>query len=179
MKTFWRRHCYGRNDDLWFVFSSHSTCFLWAFVVVFNDSFNTRDGGYITFTLLLSAVSSLPPIKHLAHRSASIPFATQASVPVLAALICHCWLNYTWRNEECAPTTNTAPFLTTTCVNLWTPRAAYSLDLVWSQLVLMGVVERSYIASFCVGKWPLIIITVTILIYFDNAWCWSDEHECH
>lgn len=61
-------------------------------VVVFNDSFNTRDRGYITFTPSLSAVH-LPLIKHLALGSASIHFTTQASIPVLTALMCHCWLH--------------------------------------------------------------------------------------
>lgn len=149
MKTFWRWHCYGRNYDLWFVLSSHSACFLWAFVVVFNDSFITCDRGCITFTPLLSAVH-LPLIEHLAHGSASIHFATQVSIPVLAAQMYHCWLRF-------SVTRSAHPALT--WLHSWLPHVFIHRHhvrlLPGFSLILRGVVERSYIVSPCVenGDW--------------------------
>lgn len=167
MKAFWRwHHCYGRNDDLWFVLSSHSTCFLWASVVVSNDSFNTRDRGYITFTPLLSAVH-LPLIKHLAHGSASIHFATQASIPVLAALMCHCWLRF-------SITRSGHPALT--WLHSWLPRVFIHRHhvhlLPGFSLIPSGPDGSCWKKLHCItvrGKWRLLAITISVILKLWNV----------
>lgn len=149
---------------LWFVLSSHSTCFLWAFVVVFNDSFDTRDRGYITFTALLSAVY-LPLIKHLAPGSASIYFATQASFPVLAAIMCHCWLHFSVTRSE-------HPALT--WLRSWLPHVLihrHNVHLLPEFTLMPSSPDGScWNKLHCIsvrGKWRLITITITILTTHD------------
>lgn len=135
----------------------------------FNDSFNTRDHGYITLTPLLSAVR-LPRLKHLAHGSASIHFAPPASIPVLVALTCHCWLHLSVRRSE-------HPALT------WLHSQLPHVFIHWHHVHLLpgfslipsGPDGSCWKKIHCItvrGKWRLI----TILTYFDNPWSWSYEH---
>lgn len=124
--------------DLWSFLSSHSTSFLWGFIVIFSNGFN-HDYGCVTFTPLLSAVH-LPLIKHLELGGASIHFSKQASIPVLTALMCHCWLHFSVAGREHQEEHGSfldyhmCSFIDTTCT--------YSQGLFWSQVFLVEEVFK-------------------------------------
>lgn len=63
----------------------------YKFMLFFQETFDIRNHGYITFKLLLLTIHLPLLIKRLAFSSASSRFAIQAGVLVLVALMCHCW----------------------------------------------------------------------------------------